>query len=93
MNLTYGIMAAVGILVAAILGMIVMDPGYLSEAPAMPTGEKPTICTMEWLPVCGVDGKTYGNLCMIHVAEVEISYKGECVETEPGSTDGTNTRT
>ncbi len=82
MNLTYGIIIVVGLLIAGILGIIASDPGYLSEAPAMPTGEKPTVCTMEWLPVCGVDGKTYGNLCMIHVADVEIAYRTECVEEE-----------
>jgi hypothetical protein len=82
MNLTYGVIVVVGLLVAAILAMIVMDPGYLSEAPPMPTGEKPTVCTMEWLPQCGVDGKTYGNLCTLHFANVELSHPGECSDFE-----------
>ena len=82
MNLTYGIIAAVGILVAAILGMIVMAPGYLNNAPAMPQSEIPIACTLEWAPVCGDDEVTYGNLCMLNAADVKLAYQGECVPNE-----------
>ena len=38
--------------------------------------ERPTICTMQFDPVCGVNGVTYGNSCMAQGAEV--AYAGEC---------------
>jgi len=76
MNLTYAIITISGLLIAAIVGMIALDPGYITDAPAMPTGVKPTVCTEESTPVCGVDGNNYHNLCMLHVSGVELSYKG-----------------
>lgn len=38
--------------------------------------EQPTMCTMQYDPVCGVNGQTYGNSCMAQWAE--IAYAGEC---------------
>ncbi|MEZ7820824.1 MAG: Kazal-type serine protease inhibitor family protein [Patescibacteria group bacterium] len=34
------------------------------------------MCTMQYDPVCGVDGVTYGNSCMAN--NTKIAYKGEC---------------
>ena len=42
-----------------------------------------TVCTMQWDPMCGVDGETYGNLCMLDAADVKLDYQGECVVAEP----------
>jgi len=41
--------------------------------------EKPTVCTLQWEPMCGVDGETYGNLCMLNASDVKLDYEGECV--------------
>ncbi len=78
MNFTVGIIAAVGVLVAISLAFIAMDPGYVVEPEA-----KPVACTMQYDPVCGVDDVTYGNSCMLGVANVKLAYPGECAVEKP----------
>lgn len=33
---------------------------------------RPQVCTADWKPVCGVDNKTYGNVCMAKAKYVDI---------------------
>ena len=83
MNFAYGVIIIVGVLAAGILGLIATSPDDIIQPRITYVEENLTVCTMQWDPVCGVDGMTYGNLCMLGAADIKLDYQGECVTSEP----------
>ncbi len=79
MNFSYGVIVAVGILAAISIGFISMDPQSVIEPRVVSTNENPVACTMQWEPMCGADGVTYGNSCMLAASDAELDHEGECV--------------
>lgn len=49
--------------------------------------ESQTICTQEYNPVCGADGRTHSNSCFAKTAGVMIKHEGECRAIKQGAAE------
>jgi len=55
-------------------------PGDLCGAADAPgvCATVPSACTLQYDPVCGCNGETYGNACLAAAAKVGVLHEGEC---------------
>ena len=66
------------------------DDGSCGAADQTGTCEEiPEACTLEFAPVCGCDGETYGNACAAAAAGVSVVSEGPCGQACGGVTDAT----
>lgn len=66
--------------------------GSPTQQPQVGQPTEEIVCPMIWSPVCGKDGKTYGNPCLARTVGVDIDYQGKClINNQSGPSGSGNT--
>lgn len=84
----YGPAPSQGQMCGGLAGMQCASPDdYCQYAPQAQCGAadqsgvcapRPQMCTMQYQPVCGCDGRTYSNACVAASNGMSIAHAGEC---------------